>query len=162
MLPNDKISDWLMLKDVMKSEIAQRKGLNNMPDADSIQNLMHWGKFIYDPLCEHFGIKLSLTSVYRSPLVNKAIGGSKTSQHCFGQAGDIDTDNWNGIRNSDVFNAIRHLRLPFDQLIWEFGTDTEPAWVHVSYSNRHRKQMLRAIKISNGKSMSTRYLNYPM
>jgi len=157
MILTDKISEFLTYGDCIKSEYATRKGLNNTPTPEQIQNLMHLGKFIYDPLCEYFGRKIPITSAFRSEKVNKSIGGSSSSQHCLGQAIDLDLDG----TNRQIFDAIRNLKLPFDQLIWEFGTPDEPAWVHVSYSSRHRKKMLRAVKIHNGKNMVTKYLNYP-
>lgn len=156
MILTDKISEFLTYGDCIKSEYAIRKGLNNTPNADQIQNLMHLGKFIYDPLCEYFGRKIPITSAFRSEKVNKGIGGASSSQHVMGQAIDLDLDG----SNRQIFDAIRTLKLPFDQLIWEFGTADEPSWVHVSYSNRHRKKMLKAVKIHNGKNMVTKYQNY--
>ena len=156
MILTDKISEFLTYGDCIKSEYATRKGLNNTPTPEQIQNLMHLGKFIYDPLCEYFGRKIPITSAFRSEKVNKGIGGSASSQHVMGQAIDLDLDG----SNRQIFDAIRTLKLPFDQLIWEFGTPDEPAWVHVSYSSRHRKKILRAVKIHNGKNMVTKYQNY--
>jgi zinc D-Ala-D-Ala carboxypeptidase len=83
--------------------------------------------------------------------VNKAIGGSSTSQHCLGQAADLKFKGGNDV----LFNWLKE-NTDFDQLIWEFGTDEEPSWVHISYSSRHRKQILKAIK-HNGK---TKYLPF--
>ena len=77
--------------------------------------------------------------------LKKAIGGSKRSQHCKGQALDIDADIYGVITNADIFNRIKN-HLDFDQLIWEFGTDNEPAWVHVSYvpDGLNRGEILKA------------------
>jgi hypothetical protein len=80
--------------------------------------------------------------------LNKCIGGSATSQHCQGEAIDIDMDGTpNGVTNKMVFNYIKD-NLEFDQLIYEFGNDTNPDWVHVSYEStgKQRKQVLRAYK----------------
>jgi len=90
---------------------------------------------------------IRVSSGYRSPELNKLVKGSKSSQHCLGQAADLVVHG----RNSDMFMFISQY-LTFDQLIWEFGTDSEPDWVHVSYSDSgNKRQMLRAVKV-NGKT----------
>ena len=101
---------------------------------------------------------IHISSGYRSKGLNDAVGGSLTSQHCKGEAIDIDMDgSSNGVTNKMVYDYIKD-NLVFDQLIWEFGTDKNPDWVHVSYSKtKNKKQKLKAIK-SNGK---TSYINLP-
>jgi len=94
---------------------------------------------------------IQVTSAYRSPEVNKAIGGSSSSQHCFAQAADLRFKGGNDV----LFNWLKE-NTDFDQLIWEFGTDDAPSWVHISYSPRHRKQILKAVK-QNGR---TKYLPF--
>ena len=98
----------------------------------------------------------SLNSFYRGEKLNKAIGGSKSSQHCSGQAMDID-DTYSYMTNAEMHSYIRK-NLSFDQLIWEFGTDDNPNWVHVSYVSEeaNRKRCLKAYR-SPG-SRSTRYM----
>jgi zinc D-Ala-D-Ala carboxypeptidase len=95
-----------------------------------------------------------ISSGYRSEALNKAIKGSKTSQHCKGEAMDIDMDGHKGPTNAEVFNYIKE-NLNFDQLIWEFGSKTSPDWVHVSYKKGgpQRKQILRAVRNSTGKTI---------
>ena len=105
---------------------------------------------VLQPVRDALGV-IIVTSCYRSPEVNKAIGGSSTSQHCLGQAADLKFKGGNDI----LFNWLKG-NTDFDQLIWEFGTTEEPSWVHISYSPRHRKQILKAIK-HNGK---TKYLPF--
>ena len=102
------------------------------------------------------GGAIKVTSFFRSEKLNQAIGGSVSSQHCQGRAIDID-DVYGYKTNAEMFNYIKN-NLDFDNLIWEFGTDDNPDWVHVSYvsNERNRGQVLRAIK-ENGK---TKYLNY--
>ena len=103
---------------------------------------------VFEPLRLYLGRAITISSGYRSPALNRAVGGSATSQHKKAEAMDIKI-------GAKGFHYIKD-NLEFDQLIWEFGTDHEPQWVHVSYSKNNRKQVLKAIK-SNGK---TKYINY--
>jgi hypothetical protein len=108
---------------------------------------------VFEKIREHFGVPIHISSGYRSKELNKAVGGSATSQHCSGEAIDIDMDgSANGVTNAQVFNFIKD-NIEFDQLIWEFGSDTNPDWVHVSYEStgKQRKQILKAVK-SSGKT----------
>lgn len=108
---------------------------------------------VFEPLREHFGHPIYITSFYRSPELNKAIGGSPSSQHCKGEAIDID-DVIGESTNADFFNYIKD-NLDFDQLIWEFGNDGSPNWVHVSYrASNNRGNVLKAVK-ENGKTKYT-------
>lgn len=106
-------------------------------------------KHVFEPMRKHFDKPIRVNSFFRSIALNKAIGGSSTSQHCKGEA--IDLDATKGFTNRDIYNYIKD-NLDFDQLIWEFGTDLEPDWVHVSYKYEglNRKQILKAERI-NGK-----------
>jgi zinc D-Ala-D-Ala carboxypeptidase len=99
------------------------------------------------------GAPIYVSSFFRSAQVNKAVGGSMTSQHCKGEAIDIDCDVYGNGTNKEVFEYIKN-HLPFDQLIWEFGTDENPAWVHVSLrrDNKNRKQVLKAVT-QNGRTV---------
>lgn len=117
-----------------------------MPTEAHILNLKLVAEKIFQPIREHFGKPIHVSSGYRSKALNDAIGGSLTSQHCSGEALDLDMDGTD-ITNAQVFNFIKD-NLDFDQLIWEFGTDSNPNWVHVSYesSGKQRKQILKAIK----------------
>jgi hypothetical protein len=106
---------------------------------------------VFEPLRKWVGGPIKINSFYRSPELNVAIGGSKKSQHCHGQAIDID-DTYGHRSNASMFHHLRY-SLDYDQIIWEFGDDKNPAWVHVSYvseeKNRHR--CLQAYK-ENGKT----------
>lgn len=100
----------------------------------------------FQPLREHFDRPIGISSFYRSPELNKAIGGSKTSDHCKGRAIDIDADIYGGITNKEIFDWLRE-NVEFDQLISEYGTEDNPAWVHVSYrEGENRGMVLRATK----------------
>lgn len=151
---NFKISPHLSYHEVIKSETALRQGINNEPTDEHLDNIQRIATLIFEPLREivssERGVStpLRLTSCYRSPALNKAIGGSATSDHCFGRAMDIDIDgmyNKDDLINADLFYIIEE-ELAFDQLIWEFGDDDNPSWVHVGYRSRseNRAQILRA------------------
>ncbi len=143
-----KISEHLSLAEVTRSDSAKRKGISNMPTPEHIENFKKLAKNIFEPIRKHFGVPIMISSGYRSKALNTAIGGSLTSQHCSGEAIDIDMDGTaNGVTNKMVFDYIKS-NLNFDQLIWEFGTKDAPDWVHVSFetTGKQRKQILRAVK----------------
>lgn len=153
-----QISKHLTLAEVTRSETAKRKGISNMPTDEHIANFKLLAENVFEPIREYFRVPIHISSGYRSKALNDAIGGSLSSQHCSGEAIDIDMDgSTNGVTNVDVFNYIKN-SLNFDQLIWEFGTKDAPDWVHVSYesSGRQRKQVLRAVKV-NGKTIYEPY-----
>jgi hypothetical protein len=151
-----KLSEHLSLSEVTRSESAKRNQISNMPTGEHIANFMLLAEKIFEPIREHFGVPIHISSGYRSKELNAKIGGSATSQHCKGQAIDIDMDgSTNGVTNADVFEYIKD-NLPFDQLIWEFGNDNNPDWVHVSYNVKQRGEILKAVKINN----VTKYIKY--
>lgn len=139
-----KISANLSLKEVTKSSTAIRKGIDNNPTPEHLENLKVIAKEIFEPLRMHFNVSIGITSGYRSDALNKTVKGSKTSQHCSGEALDIDADIYGKLTNHDIFHYIKD-NLDFDQLIWEFGNDITPDWVHVSYTNKrpNRKNIIR-------------------
>jgi hypothetical protein len=153
-----KLSEHLDLSEVTRSESAKRKGISNMPTEAHIANFKLLAEKIFEPIRTHFRCPIIISSGYRSKELNAAIGGSATSQHCSGEAIDIDMDGTpNGVTNRMVFDFIKD-NLTWDQLIYEFGDANNPDWVHVSYesSGKQRKQILRAVR-TNGK---TSYLPY--
>jgi hypothetical protein len=140
------ISEHLTLAELIRSESAKRNGITNMPTPEHIANLKLLAENIFEPIRANFRCPILISSGYRSAELNAKIGGANTSQHSFGQAIDIDMDGTNyGVSNSNIFTFIKD-KLQFDQLIWEFGNDTNPDWVHCSYSNRHRKEVLIGYK----------------
>ena len=148
-----KLSEHLDLAEVTRSETAKRKGISNEPTPEHLENFKKLAQNIFEPIRKHFGVPIHISSGYRSKALNTAIGGSLTSQHCSGEAIDIDMDgSSNGVTNKMVFEFIK-ANLNFDQLIWEFGTKDNPDWVHVSFetTGKQRKQILRAYK-SGGKT----------
>jgi zinc D-Ala-D-Ala carboxypeptidase len=143
----ERISKYVTYAEVTKSNQATALKLANIPNAEQLNNLRLVCSKIFDPLREHFGKPIGISSGFRSVELNAKIGGSKSSQHCQGKALDIDGDIFGGISNKLIFEYIRK-SCTFDQLIWEFGTENHPDWVHVSYNEgNNRRQVLRAVKI---------------
>jgi hypothetical protein len=144
-----EISKHLTLKELTKSATADRLGIkNDNPNLHQIENLKLLAEKVFEPIRAHFNKPITISSGYRSLSLNQAIKGSITSQHCSGQAIDIDSVS---PTNKEIFDYIKK-NLEFDQLIWEFGTSKNPDWVHVSYSaTKNRKQILKATKL-NGKT----------
>lgn len=145
------LSENLTLAEVTKSDIAIKNGIDNTPHGEHLDNLMEIAQKVYDPLFDHFGVRIPIPSGYRSPALNKKIGGAVNSQHCKGQALDLDVDGVKGVENRDLFQFIAE-NITFDQLIWEYGTSMNPDWVHVSYKKdgANRGEMLRCTR-ENGK-----------
>ena len=155
-----KISEHLELSEVIRSEQAKRMGVSNMPTAEHIENFKKLAENVFEKIRNNFRVPIHISSGYRSVELNKAIKGSSTSQHCRGEAIDIDMDGSpNGVTNKMVFDYI-YKNLDYDQLIWEFGTSENPDWVHVSYSStgKQRKQTLKAIRGASGTSYQ-QYVN---
>ena len=142
-----KLSKNLSLSEMLKSNTASRRGIDNSPTEEHIENMKVLAKNIFQPIRDHFGVPFSISSGYRSEALNNAIGGSKTSQHSKGEAIDLDRDYSFNPNNAEVFHYIKD-NLDFDQLIWEFGTEENPSWVHVSYNvdGKQRGQILVAYK----------------
>lgn len=140
-----KLSKNLSLVEFTRSQTAKRRGIDNTPDGDHLEAAKLLAENIFQPIREHFKKAIFISSGYRSDALNKAIGGSTTSQHSKGEAIDIDMDGHPGPSNTEVFEYIKD-NLPFDQLIWEFGNDEKPDWVHVSYNanGNQRGQILKA------------------
>ncbi len=153
-----KLSQHLDLSEVIRSESAKRNGISNMPIALHIENFKLLAEKVFEPIRVHFDCPIHISSGYRSAELNRCVGGSSTSQHCTGEAIDIDMDgSTSGVNNKMVFDYIKD-NLEFDQLIYEFGDSKNPDWVHVSYEStgKQRKQILRAVR-ANGKTI---YQNY--
>lgn len=131
-----KLGDYLTLAEATASARASRDGIDNSASELHAENLRALVGAIYDPLRANLG-KVAVSSCYRSEKLNAATpGSSATSQHCFGEAMDLVAGG--KLTNAEVFLWIRD-NLPFDQLIWENGTEMNPDWVHVSYT-RHKKR----------------------
>lgn len=143
-----KLSPHLTLAEMIRSESAKRLKISNQPLPEHLDSMKVLAKNVFEPIRKHFGSPIYISSGYRSNALNKAIkGASKNSQHSLGQAMDIDMDGSGLISNANVFYYIKD-NLEFDQLIWEFGDNYNPDWVHVSYvsPDKNRKQILVAYK----------------
>jgi zinc D-Ala-D-Ala carboxypeptidase len=151
-----KLSKNLSLVEFTRSQTAKRRGIDNTPDGEHLEAAKKLAENIFQPIREYFGKPIFISSGYRSEALNKAIGGSATSQHSKGEAIDIDMDGHGKPTNTEVFYYIKE-NLDFDQLIWEFGDDENPDWVHVSYKkNGNRKQMLKCRRVK-GKTVYSLY-----
>jgi len=149
-----QLSKNLSLKEVTKSITASRLGLKNEPSEKQIANLKGIAENVFQPVRDHFGVPIYVSSGYRSPRLNSAIGGSPSSQHCQGRALDLDADVYGRISNADIFRYIKE-NLDFDQLIWEMGSELSPAWVHVSYvsDRENRKKVMKGTRSPSGVMM---------
>lgn len=129
---------YFTLQEFISSPTARRLNIDNTPSRDVVGRLNLLVDNILDPLREAYGQPIIVTSGYRSVKLNKAVGGAKTSQHMLGEAADIRTVSDKPEDNRRLFDFCRELHLPFDQLIDEYGYN----WIHVSFSPRHRRQIL--------------------
>ena len=147
-----KISKHVSYKEATFSQTATRKDIDNTPSPEILERMKALAENVFEPLRAHVGGPIKINSFYRSINLNVAIGGAKSSQHTRGEAMDID-DTFGHMSNKDMFAFIKD-ELDFDQLIWEFGDDNNPAWIHVSYVSpkNNRRRMLKAEK-KDGKTM---------
>ena len=145
------ISKHISYKEGVYSTTALRKNIENKPNEEQLANMKLIGEKIFEPLREYVGGPIKINSFFRGADLNKAIGGSARSQHCKGQAMDID-DTFGHKTNAEMYHYIKD-NLDFDQMIWEFGNDDNPNWVHVSYVSpeKNRQVCLKAYK-QNGKT----------
>jgi hypothetical protein len=136
-----RLGKYFTLEEFVSSQTATRRGIGNTPTPSVLVNLRDLVQNILDPLREQLSQPVVVSSGYRSPALNRAIGGANTSQHVEGQAADIQCP---AIGTKRLFEFLRASELPFDQLIYE------GSWVHVSFGPRHRREVLIAT-FTNGK-----------
>ena len=147
-----KLTENFSLNELTKSQTAERKGINNTPSAEHQDNLKSLCEMVLQPIRDHFGQVVSISSGYRSPELCVAIGSSTKSQHAKGQAADFEIF---GVSNKELADYIDE-NLDYDQLILEYWKESDPnsGWIHCSFNTQgNRKQYLRAYK-ENG---STKY-----
>ena len=143
------ISKHISYKEAVYSRTAQRRDIYNHPENDQADNMRLIAEQVFEPLRSWVGGPIKINSFFRSPELNTAIGGSTKSQHCQGQAIDLD-DTFGRATNAEMYEFIKE-NLDFDQMIWEFGDDDNPDWVHVSYvsEDKNRNRCLKAYKKNN-------------
>jgi hypothetical protein len=148
----EKISKHISYKEGIKSNTAMRLNIDNSPGEYHLGNMNAVAINVFEPLREWVDGPIKINSFYRSVALNKAIGGSSRSQHCEGRAMDVD-DTFRYKTNAEMYKYIKE-NLSFDQMIWEFGTDKNPDWVHISYvsEEQNRNRCLKATRV-NGKAM---------
>jgi hypothetical protein len=153
----DPLSKYITYGEAIKSATAKRLGIDNTPNGEQLTCMIDVANKVFDPVREFIGGKLDPSSFFRSEILNAATTGSaKNSQHTKGQAIDIDCDTYGIGNNKLVFDFIK-ANLEFDQLIWEFGNNEQPDWVHVSYvKGKNRGNVLRASRNADG---STKYVS---
>ena len=143
-----RLSRNFMLREFVNSTTASRKGISNKPTEVHLANLSFLINNVIQPLRDKIG-PIRVTSGYRSPALNRAIGGSSRSQHSKGMAADIQFVRDNEMDNKVIFDTILEMGLDFDQMINEF----DYKWIHISYNKKkNRKQVLEAYKDGNNKT----------
>ena len=146
-----KFSKHITWKEATGSATAKKLEIDNTPNEDQLNNMQNLAEDLFEPLRERVGKPILINSFFRCEDLNRAIGGSSRSQHCEGRAIDLD-DTFGHKTNAEMFHYIKD-NLDFDQLIWEFGDDNNPDWVHVSFISfdENRKRIMRAERV-NGKT----------
>jgi len=154
-----RLSENLSLYEMIKSDTAIRHGIKNYPTDGHLGNMIMWAENIFQPIRDYFGEPIFISSGYRSRELNSLINGSLRSQHCAGQAGDIDQDHrMTIVSNADIFDFILNY-LDYDQLILEYpDEDMNPAWVHVSYISEENNRNQTLVAVKEGKI--TKYYEY--
>ena len=150
------ISKHISWNEAVRSETAEKEGIENMPNENQIVEMKRLAKTIFEPLRSWAGHPIRVNSFFRSPELCVAVGSKPTSQHCNGQA--IDIDSLGSKKNGELFHWIKD-NLDFDQLIWEFGDDENPDWIHVSYNGKNnRKNILKAKKNDSDRIKYVKYV----
>ena len=141
-----KISDHITYAEAIHSNTAKRRGIDNTPSEVQVLSMKLLADKVFEPLRKWVGGPIKVNSFFRSVALNEAIGGAASSQHCKGHAIDID-DVYGRKTNAEMYKWIQE-NLDYDQMIWEFGTDTQPNWIHVSYVSKeeNRNKCLKAYK----------------
>lgn len=144
-----RISQHISYNEATISQTATRNGMDNTPSTIVLDRMKIVAESCFEPLRKWYGKPIRINSFYRSVELNKAIGGSSNSQHCMGEAIDISA----GEDNKILFWWLKN-NIEFDQLLWEFGDDNNPAWVHISFTRqRPNRQQVLKVKLENGKTV---------
>lgn len=152
----ERISENISWNEAITSPTATKLGILNVPDAATIANMKFVAENIFEKVRAHLRKPIKVTSFYRSPALNVAIGGSKTSQHCKGEALDMDGDVYGVPSNVQIFEFIRD-HLVFDQLIIEGITNGKIAWVHCSAKKSGNRGQILFMYQSGGRKVYEPY-----
>ena len=151
----EKISKHISYHEGTYSRTAERRDLDNTPNKEQLKCMKEVAENLFEPLRKWVGGPIKINSFFRGEPVNTAIGGSRKSQHMKGQAIDID-DTFGHKTNAEMYHYIKD-NLDFDQMIWEFGTDKNPNWIHISWvSHRPNRKKLTVAKKIKGR---TKYIH---
>ena len=150
------VSKNISYAEATRSDTAKRLGIDNTPNDEQLENMKNVAENVFQPLREHFGCPIYVSSFFRSEALNRAIGGSSSSTHMKGEAMDLDADVYGKISNGVIFHYIKD-NLEFDQLIWEFGDGKNPDWVHVSLSRNNNRNQILVAKRVNAKTVYELY-----
>jgi len=135
----NNISEHITYAEATKSQTGIRKGIDNTPNETQLAAMRLVAENIFEPIRKHFGVPIGISSFFRSKALNKAVGGAATSYHMKGEAIDIDGDIFGGVSNKMIFDYVR-TNLDYHELIWEYGSNFNPAWVHVTYKATGNKK----------------------
>lgn len=153
----ENLSKHITYKESVHSDTAKRLGILNKPDENQLKYMKDLATRIFEPLREHFGVPIYISSFFRSRALNKALKGATSSQHMYGQAMDIDADTFGQITNKQIFDYIKD-NLPFDQLILEnVSSDGTGGWVHVSLNGYDNRREILIMEIVNNKQIYKKY-----
>jgi hypothetical protein len=138
----ENVSKHITLDEATNSNTAIRNGINNNPDSVTFERMKLVANKCFEPLREWYGKPIKINSFYRSQLLNTKVGGSATSQHCKGEAIDISAGN--KVENRIMYDWLVTNLPEWDQILWEYGNDIGPDWIHISYKQKgNRKQVIR-------------------
>lgn len=137
---------YFTITELCASQAARQKGISNEPTAEVADNLVRLTENVLDPLRAAYGRPITVNSGYRSNALNKLVGGVNGSQHLTGMAADIVGTPNTKEENKRLFELVRRLNLPFDQLIWEKGDGVGPDWVHISYDRKRQRRQVLILK----------------
>jgi zinc D-Ala-D-Ala carboxypeptidase len=152
----ENISEHIFYKEAVYSVTAKARGIDNTPSESVLKNMRLTAVNVFEPVRKHFGRPIKVSSFYRCAALNKAIGGSPTSQHVTGQAIDMDGDVFGSPSNKQIFEFIRD-NLSFDQLIVEGIHDGKMDWVHCSYKPEGNRKQILLMYTQNGKKVYEPY-----
>lgn len=152
---NENICKYISYNEATRSSTAINNGIDNTPTENELKCMQAVGTKVFDPLREHLGEPIKVESFFRCGELNKLVGGSKNSQHRYGQAIDID-DDFGHMANNEMYYWLAN-NVEFDQLLWEFGNGKSPDWIHISYNEGNNRNKFSIAYKDNG---YTKYVHF--